>query len=260
MPPEGVTAAATGSALYDGWRTSLGAIQTLLNACAPGLPPFDVRKAQGALDGLAAAVEETRGRVQPRQRFRFSRRPTTAAAGASMGSDAAPAGREGAPSGAAAASSAPALSEDREVESEDERTYADLVGATLVLGAAELRRAGAGVGAQAGDGDLRLLRLSGCLIIITAPVRALRVDGLRSCLLISAPVAGSLLLHACEDTTVLVPTRQVRGGSGHQVQGAGRCTPYHAALHGKSTAASLSLSFSHLSSPITGAPPHEHSM
>lgn len=263
-----------GGALYTQWHTVIAALQATLNASATGLPPYDVRKAQAALDTLAVAAEETRGRVMPRKKFQFSHRPTTAgAAPAAAGSRRAPSGPSdeptassvavaaagpgtvgsGATTSAAAATAtahddAPRAEADSDAHvaaaNEDDYTLAHRVGETIVVSQAALEahfaarggghvgKTGVEVGAHAHIGgtpsdaaatqqpphphplapigDLRLLELTDCLVLIPAPMRALRVDRLTRCVVLAGPVGGSLLLHDCSHVTLAVASRQVR--------------------------------------------------
>lgn len=59
--------------------------------------------------------------------------------------------------------------------------------------------------------DLRLLNLTDCVVILGDVTRAIRVDNLTRCLVVCAgPTAGSVLLHACEDSAFLLQSRQIR--------------------------------------------------
>ena len=226
-----------GSVLYTQWHASVASLQSLLNASVTGLPPYDVRKAQTAVDALGLAVEETRGRILPRKKFTFSkRRPphtqaaTSSADGAVDKPPAESANAATASTGGAALSSASAgnMNSEEEGEREDEYTIRDRVDEVIVVTPAALQahmrakqqkqqqgssNSSAASFDDAGgsfSGDLRLLNLTRCCVMLLAPLRALRIDQLSHCVVLSGPVAGSLLLHDCNDCTVMVPSRQVR--------------------------------------------------
>ena len=260
----------------------MAALQATLNASATGLSPYDVRKAQAALDALAVAAEETRGRVMPRKKFQFSHQRYTGAAplgsgapgsrrapsgpadeptsgGGALGAVSTAAARPGDGAGDAHATGA-ATGVASSSSDDDDYTIAHRVGETIVVSAEALEahfaaRAGGGASGGRGEpphdgsgeaapplppgasaaaardgdasrlqppappppppprvvgGDLRLLGLTDCIVLIPAPLRALRVDRLTRCVVLAGPVGGSLLLHDCSHVTLAVASRQVR--------------------------------------------------
>lgn len=64
--------------------------------------------------------------------------------------------------------------------------------------------------ATASGRDLRLLSLTDCTILLLDPLKALRMDGLTRCTVLTGTVAGSVLLHNCEDCTFQIAARQLR--------------------------------------------------
>jgi hypothetical protein len=60
---------------------------------------------------------------------------------------------------------------------------------------------------SSGGRDLRLLRLTDCAVMLAEPdMRALRVDGLRHCVVAAGPAAGSVPLHNCVDCALHLAT------------------------------------------------------
>jgi hypothetical protein len=75
---------------------------------------------------------------------------------------------------------------------------------------ADLLQARRHAAAGAAGKDIRLLNLTDCTVVILDPLKAMRVDGLTRCTVITGPVAGSVLLHRCTDCRFLFAARQLR--------------------------------------------------
>lgn len=197
--------------MYADWHATISRLQALVNASATGLPPYDVRKAQAGIDALAIAAEETRGRVLPRKKFTFSRQTQTKRA-ATIDNVSDREARD-----APIMHAGPTVS-DTDAANEDDYTISHRTGETIIVTPQQLSShfssrggcSGGPSGALSVTGDLRLLELTDCVVLLLAPMRALRVDKLTRCAVLAGPVAGSLLLHDCADCTLAVASRQVR--------------------------------------------------
>jgi hypothetical protein len=192
------------------WSGEISAARALLADGSRGLPSYDVEASQQAFAKLRADVDAARAKVTPKKKFAFSRKrkPTAAAAEAAA---------------AAAMSTMSAAESEAEAASVAAGAERDAAGAAAAS-AALLERLGAEeetiegmsdavvvVGPESGGGDdVRLVGLHRCVVLVTRPLSALRVDGLEECEVIAVPVAGSVLLHDCRGCSVHMAARQFR--------------------------------------------------
>lgn len=227
-------------------EATVAAAQTTLNEGVEHrwLPTYDARKVQSLLDAALSDAAALRSSAAPRRRFVFSRRNEAQSAAAAASSPTAAAIPEPAPAALAAVSSSASMPAPW---CEDEFTVAGhadslvwlqpcpasalasgaapppptvttvpLFSVAATMAAAVLPPVG---GAPASD--VRLLNLTGCLVLLSDATRALRVDGLARCVIVCAePTAGSVLLHNCTDCVFFLTSRQVR------VHTSARCTFY----------------------------------
>ena len=184
-----------------GWAEDLTGLQQALNDAAISLPVFDVRKAQGAIDQLAAEAQEARARIAPTRKFTFRSRAARAARDAARPT-AAPPSSGIHPPAAGPNVAAPAAAARRPSFDEDEQTVEGVTGQVIVVGA---------LAAATSAGSIRLLNLVDCVVVIEAATRAIRVDGLTRCFVVTGPpVDGSVLLHDCTDCIFMLASRQIR--------------------------------------------------
>jgi tubulin-specific chaperone C len=173
------------------WVSQLEGVQSLLAEHAAHLPSYDAETAQQSFGKLRDEVDAARAKVKPKKKFAFGRR----------GKEASTSGR-GPPSDTdkkepAAEASSAASDALLERLTKEETTVEGLSGTTVVLGP------------EAKD-DVRLVRLKECVVLVERQLSALRVDGLEQCWVVTMPVAGSVLLHDCEDCTLVMAARQFR--------------------------------------------------
>lgn len=232
---------------YNEWVKEIQSFQTLVNDCEPFLAGFDVRKAQSMIANLLVVAEESKAKMLPRKKFAFSSRRTAAAPAAPEKQEDVGKSRTKAPIATAIKEAAPNLAKFAVSEHllEDEHTISDKKDVVIVIrpgeytekAKAELETVSAEMSAleekeflsaeeskkfaalraskkrfmSSLEGtDLRLLNLTNCTVIILDSLRALRVDSLTNCVVISGPISGSVLLHTSKDCTLFLPARQFR--------------------------------------------------
>ena len=191
--------------LHAVWLAELSSLQVALNDATVALPGFDVRKAQASIDRLTAEAQEARARLCPARKFTFQCRAKREAAKklkvATAATTSVSAVRVGGGDSAVGDKGPRRASFD-----EDEHTIEGKTGEIIVVGAEAVRGGAAGVA-----GSIRLLNLRNCAVLVAASTRAIRVDGLFGCLVITVhPVDGSVLLHDCSGCTFLLASRQIR--------------------------------------------------
>jgi hypothetical protein len=222
-----------GKELWQAWMEACADMQGQLNDCSLFLAAFDTRKGQTMIDALLEAADDTRARILPRRKFAFSKKaPLVAPASAPTVPVAASAPAPDAAAESAAAAHTARLAADEEtIEGRTGEVIIIPVGTHTAAARVKLAALEAEVAAAAADGspvpaalvssrrrltaaaagkDLRLLSLSDCTILLLDTLRAVRVDGLQRCTLITGAVAGSVLLHNCVDSTFHFAARQLR--------------------------------------------------
>ncbi|EQC32101.1 hypothetical protein SDRG_10297 [Saprolegnia diclina VS20] len=146
------------------------------------LPPYDIRQSQAILSRLLAEIEAQRSALAPRKKFTFKAR----AKKASATTEAITAPSSDAPTPAIAPATL-----------DHELIYADRCDEVLVIDAPE-------------SPDLTLARLTNCIVCIVTPTSALRATALRNCHVLTGPIAGSLWLEDCTESSFTVACRQLR--------------------------------------------------
>lgn len=188
------------------WSGELARVRALLADGTRGLPSYDVEASQQTFTKLRADVDLARSKVTPKKKFSFARKrkdkPSADAAPCSM-AEATPSGGQGpVPAGsddvfgAASASAASAALLDR-LGAEEETIEGKSDSVVMV-------------GAGSGGDDVRLVGLHRCVILITRRLSALRIDGLKDCLVLAVPISGSVLLHDCLSCRIHMAARQFR--------------------------------------------------
>jgi len=173
------------------WGAQMDEVRATVSDGSRGLPSYDLEASQQTLAKLREDLDAARARVTPKRRFAFGKKRKAKAAEAAAG----PAPAEtGAAETAAAAAAATALLERL---GDDEVTVSGLSDQVVTLG-------------EDGGGDVRLMDLSRCTVLIRGRLSALRVDRLTDCTVLALPVAGSVLLHDCKGCDVHMAARQFR--------------------------------------------------
>lgn len=207
-----------GQAMWEAWCSKATPLQQLINDCAIFLPAFDVRKAQSTVSTLLEKANATKLKIVPRQKFKFRSKATTAAAPAPVAASAGGADGGSASAATTQAVAAPAAAPSHRYD-EDEYTIENKTGEVIYVAPGHFS-SGAGAAASGTDGgegrDICLLNLTDCVVVLMDVMRALRIDGLTRCRVYAAPIAGSVLLHRCEDCLFALPARQIRIHTSHR--------------------------------------------
>ena len=179
-----------------------------------------------------------RASVAPRKKFAFSNKTRTANNSSTAGVASTIVGGEVNSDATIAPPPGALVASARAAEFEaDEYTIEDLTGQTVVVergtfsaaGAAAVAAAEAEIAslapaappvalvaalkrarAQAGGRDVRIQRCVDCVFIFLDIMRAVRADALTRCVLVTGPIAGSLLLHGATDSVIVAAARQFR--------------------------------------------------
>lgn len=180
------------------WALQLDAARELLATHASSLPSYDAEAAHQLVTKLRDEADTARAQITPRSKFRFGakRTPTTTAAQVPP----VPPPEDDGPAPPASSGAAEALFARLGAA---EATIADRSPGSVVI----LSDSG---DSTTSASDVRLLRCRGTTFVILRKLAALRVDGLEDCVVVSTPVAGSVLLHDCQRCTLIVAARQFR--------------------------------------------------
>jgi hypothetical protein len=200
---------------YEEWLIDTRKLQQQVNDQALSLPPYDVRKAQTAIDDCVLEIERCKAKMLPRKKFAFKNHAsrgervvgdkTLSSSSISSSSLGVSGGEQGGEmsieqvqqllSSVSTSSTPNALRTNCTVEGEK--------GRLIVLDSSTDSSFSSGR-------DVHLLNLEDCTVAILEPINALRIDGLTNCNVVCASIRGSALLHACTGSSFFLSTRQIR--------------------------------------------------
>ncbi|CAM9522613.1 unnamed protein product [Chrysoparadoxa australica] len=152
------------------------------------LPKYDVRRAGEEVAQLMSVIDSAREKIAPRKKFSFKKRAQKAAPMAG-------------PS-AALKAPAPVVAPVGQFIGDDSKRIKleGLKGETISVSQADLPE----------GCDYKVLGLIDCTVGILGVTYALRLEGLRGCIVYSGPVSGSIYVENCQDCTVYAAGRQLR--------------------------------------------------
>jgi tubulin-specific chaperone C len=204
---------------YEEWLLEARKLQLQVNDNAISLPPYDVRKAQSAIDDLVLEIERCKAKLLPRKKFAFKNHASrTASVGEIAGSNL-PHSSSALGLGEAGTSEAAAINSTQLISSSSTSsigsstiTSSSLLTDYTVQGAKDQvivldSRSDPSFSANR---DVHLLNLERCTVAILEPINALRMDDLRDCSVLCTSVRGSALLHACSTSSFFLSARQIR--------------------------------------------------
>lgn len=159
----------------------------LLGSSSSFLTGFDIDRSQAKIDEYDGKIQEKRN-MGTKKKFAFK----SAKKSVSL-----------APSTEEAPKPAPVEKVEVEEAIDPNRSVVDLTGQTIVIGEDKL-------GSDTSVGDYSLARLSHCTIKLVGLTTALRLSYLQNCIIIAAPVKGSIFVQHCSNIIVHSASRQLR--------------------------------------------------
>eukprot|EP01138_Halocafeteria_seosinensis_P007977 gb/GECG01008150.1/.p1 GENE.gb/GECG01008150.1/~~gb/GECG01008150.1/.p1 ORF type:complete len:360 (+),score=54.71 gb/GECG01008150.1/:1-1080(+) len=192
--------------LVEQWTNLLEKIRKLIADSTMFLPTYDAEKAQQEFKTLQETFEEAKAKVQPRKRFAFSRPKKTKdlAKASELVSENSAKSSEKENKGSSSEDIMSKFEKDLLTVEEQHDSFVLLRNGVLENGNGNV------LGHVTNSGDLRLVNMSNCVIVLLDTCGAVRVDNLNSCTLYAGPISGSVLLHNCCDSTFCFISRQAR--------------------------------------------------
>ena len=204
---------------FDQVYDKIDEIQEMLAAAAFFLPGYDRRISQEKISEMRNRSKAVKEQLQPRKKFSFKSRRAAkkkkdkekkkgnGAAGTENGKNESNVINTGSSSTANTGSKdTAAIGSTEEAQyPEIDRSAFDLCienksNETIIVEPGQLKD----------GGDIVLYNLTDCIVVIRDTMSALRVDKLNRCHVYGGPIAGSLLLHYCNDTKFWLASRQFR--------------------------------------------------
>ena len=166
---------------FDSLTISLQKLQKFTTDTAYFLPSYDLQKAQEVIAKLQKDIQEKRDNLIPKKKFAFKSKKK-------MGTD------------APLVEKVKQESTKKEIKMEiTECNFSDISSQTLVKTAEETN-----------DKDVALARLNNCVVKIFGSPRAIHIDKLVNCKVLTGPVSGSIIMDNCQNCTFVMPCQQLR--------------------------------------------------
>eukprot|EP00949_MAST-11_sp_MAST-11-sp1_P001158 g1158.t1 len=189
------------------------AMQKLVADASYFLPPYDSRSASVTIQDLREKIKDAKEKQAPRKKFSFKARrkrkekKTSGKKVKENDKESCSDEKESRKAKTAVGGTGADGEEPLSTTAED-FVVANRSGETIIISKGEI--------ASKGCTDVVLSNLERCIIVIGDVMNALRINNLKACTVYSGPVAGSVLLNRCTESSLWIASRQIRLHHSHK--------------------------------------------